>query len=48
MLLITNLLDLALRKEYKYLRHIFKLPTIKGGHVGAVGWDYDELLVLNL
>jgi hypothetical protein len=43
-----NLLDLALTKECKNLRHIFKLPTKRRGHMGALGWDYDELLMLNL
>jgi len=43
-----NLLDLALTKEWKNWRHIFRLPTIKRGQVGTLGWDDDELLMLNL
>jgi hypothetical protein len=48
MLLIMNLLDLALTKECKNWRHILKLPTIKRRQVGALGWDDDELLMLNM
>ncbi len=47
MLLTMNLLNLVLTKECKNWKHIFKLPTIKRGHVAALGWDYVELVVIS-